>query len=191
MEKGATHRGRNLFPPAAASCGEMRALETFDAEKTGDAGIRVNTLNSLAQKWRDAEHGDRQSPRFDGHRIGRDELVNEPATQALVSHFVEDAVADCGADTPSAVFAEHFSGGGQSTRRLGDVVDEENVAAFDFTDDIDRFNRGRVFAFFGHETETGAKDVGVRGGHFHTTDVGRTNDEFVALGLREVIEENR
>jgi len=167
------------------------ALETFDAEQTRDAGVSVDALNGLAKERRNGEYGDRESTRVDGYRVGRDELVDEPAAEALVSDFVEDAVTDRSADATGAVFAEHFGSGGQGAGGFGDVVDQKHVAAIDFADDVNRFDGGRVFAFLGDEAEASAEDVGVRGGHFHATNIGRANDEFVALGFVEVVEEDR
>ena len=168
----------------------MWALETFDAEQTGDAGVSVDALNGLAKQRRNGEYGNRESTRVDGYRVGRDELIDEPATQALVSNFVKDAVADRGADAASAVFAQHFGRSGQGTGSFGDVVDEEYVAAFHFADDINRFDGGRIFTFLGDQAEAGAEDIGVRGGHFHATNIGRAHDEFVAFGFVEVVEEH-
>src|SRR5882724_8881560 len=115
-----------------------RRLEALDAEKAGDALVGVDALNRLAEQGGDAEHGDGQTARVDRRRVRRDEFVDETALQALERDIVENAVTDRRADAARALVAENFCRGRQRAGRLGDVIDEQHVAAVDFADDIDR-----------------------------------------------------
>ena len=74
---------------------------------------------------------------------------------------------------------------------LGDVVHQQDVAAVDLADDVDRLDPGGALALLGHEAEGGAEDVGVGGGHLHAADIGREDDQVVAALGREILEEDR
>src|SRR6185369_16598350 len=133
---------------SAATSGSSKS---FDAKQTRHALVAVDALDCLTEQRGNAEHRDRKVVGLYRRGVRGDQFVDHAALQALDRDFVQDAMADGGTDATRTMIAQDFGGGGQRASGLGDVVNEEDVAACDFADQIDRFDFGGALPFLGDE----------------------------------------
>lgn len=168
------------------------ALVAFDFEKARDGIVRVNALNGFAEELCNREHRNRKSARFHGNGIRRNYFVDDSRREAFVGDFVEHTVADERADGLGAVFAKQFRRRAERSRRFRHVVNEDNVATFDFADEIRGLNLRCGNAALGDESDREIEQVGDGACSFHATDVRRKyRGVFQERFVFDVIVENR
>ena len=66
-----------------------------------------------------------------------------------------------GVDAAGAVALQNFRGGAESAGGLRHVIDEQDIAAFDFTDDVHGFDLGGADAVFRDDGEIGTEGIGL------------------------------
>lgn len=74
---------------------------------------------------------------------------------------VRTAWRNGGLDGFCALVFEDFRGCRESARRFGHIVDNENVAAFDFADKACRFDNLRAYSAFGDKSQLAVEKRGV------------------------------
>ena len=82
--------------------------------------------------------------------VRRDEFDDLGLPQPLDGHVGEHGVGDGGVDRLRALGLADARGGGDGARRGGEVIDEEDVFAFDLADDVGGFHFGVALALFRH-----------------------------------------
>lgn len=142
----------------------------------------VDAADGFSHEGCDADDADFFSGRL-GDGVGGDHFLDGGVFEALVAHFAKNGVGDAGEDALGTVFGEDFGRGAEGAGGFGHVVDEEDVAALDFADDVHGLHPGGADAVFGDDGELGAESVGVGAGHFHAADVGRDDGEVGCVGV--------
>jgi iduronate 2-sulfatase len=162
---------------------DIYPTEALDAKQARDALVAVDALDRLAQQRGDAEHRHGQPWVLIGVEFVVISSSITPALQPLDRHVVENAMAHGGADAARPVLAQDLRRGGQGAGGLGDVVDQQDIAARDIADDVDRLDGGRALALLRHERQARPEDVGIGRGHLHATDVRRADHQLLGLGV--------
>ena len=150
--------------------------EALYAKKPGYTLVAVDALDRLAEQRGDAQDGDRDSVCVDGRRVCRNQLVNHPGFQPIDRDFVEDAVAHRRPYAPCPVRSENIRRGTKRTGRFCNIINQQHITTGHVADEIDRLDIRGALALFRHKCEAGAQDIGIRRGHLHPTDIGRTHD---------------
>src|SRR5258708_37668319 len=122
--------------------------------------------------------------------MGGDEFRDRSGGEPVVSGLGEDAMGHRGTYAARTMIAKDLCCRGQSPRSFGYIVDQQNIPAFYFTDDVDRFDCSRAGSFFGHQTKSGIKHSCISRGHLHSTHVRRAHRQVLALQMAQVFEEN-
>lgn len=125
--------------------------------------------------------------------IGGDDFLDFAVGETLVGELAEDRMRDARENAARAVFFQNFCGGDERASGLGHVIDEKNVAAFDFADHVHCFDFGGGNAVFRDDGEFCAESIGVRASHFHAADIGRNDGEIGGIGvaLAEIFNQRR
>ena len=131
----------------------------------------IDAANGLAEQRGDGDGLDLRSMGLrDG--IGGDDLLDMGGGEALVCQIADDCVGDAGVDPFCAVFVEDFRGSAKGSGGLCHVIDEDDVAAFYFSDDVHCLDARCGNAVFRDDGEFCTKCIRVGAGHFDAADIG-------------------
>ena len=112
----------------------------------------MDAFDAFTEEFGDAKCGDGEAFAVaDGDAIGGDEFGDGGLIKALDSEVGEHRVGDARDNASGATFFEDFRGTAEGSRGFSEVIDEDDVSAFDFADDIECLNFGGAFAAFGDD----------------------------------------
>ena len=156
-------------------CFAIGCLDFFgfvDTEERGDRFVVVDALDAFTEELCDAKSGDGKSFAVaDGHAIGGDEFGDGGLIKAFDCEVGENRVRDASDNAGGATFFEDFCGAAESARGFCEIVDEDNISAFDFADDVECLNFGGAFSAFSDDRKGCVEGLRVGGSHFKSADI--------------------
>ena len=151
----------------------------------------MDAADGFTQQFRYAESDDLVTFRH-GDGVGADELFDRAFCEAFHRQLIQNGVGDGSINAAGPTFFEKTGGGGEGAGGFCHVVDQENIASFDFADDVMGFDLGSAGPVLGNDGVTGTK--GPREGmrHFNAPDIRRDDDYFLSLkaGFADVLEQD-
>ena len=165
--------------PGSPEKGRETSAGLLVVKQGGDTFALMDAADGFAEDGGDILRGDLWAVGHGGG-VGADELFDGAGGEAFEGHFAEDGVGDACEDAFGAAFFKEAGGGGEGAGGFGHVVDEEDVAAFDFADDIDGLDLGGAAAVLGDNGEVCAEGFREGVGHFDAADVRGDDDEPAA-----------
>ncbi len=111
--------------------------------------------------------------------------------QPLDAEVAEHRVAHAGHDFLRAVLLQKLRGGGERAGGLGEIVHEDDRAAFDFADEGGRGDFRRALAAFRDDGEARVERLRVGVRHLQSADIRRDDDRVVQVFRFEILEDDR
>ena len=133
---------------------EVLLSAVFDLEQRRNRLVPMYSLDAFTEKLGDAKH--RGGKSFHGpHRraVRGNQFLYFRVLQPRNRHIDQDGMRNTRVNLQRAMLFQDGSRGGKRAGRFGQIIDQENIAALDFADDIKRFGFRRAFPLLGDNGE--------------------------------------
>ncbi len=152
----------------------------------------MDPLDRFAQQRR---HGQLNQPEIPAvhvlDRVGRDQFFQRRGFQPLQTGRVQHRVTDSRVDFSRPVFFQHRGRAGQRPGRLGQVIDQDRVAAFHIAHYAQDLHLVSRFSFLGHDRQRRVEHVGVGVHGFYAADIRRDHDQVLQVFFLEIAHDHR
>lgn len=124
-------------------------------------------------------------------RVGDNHFFEDRGVDAFNGRTGEYRMGGCCVDAEAACIAYCFCGVDYGSGGVDHVVDEEDVFAFDVSDDVHDFGHVGCWTAFVDNDEVGAEFFGEFAGQFDAADIWRSDDEVVVeVTFSDVVDED-
>ena len=139
----------------------------FDFEERRNRFVPMYSLYAFTEKLGDAKH--RGCKSFHGpHRraVRGNQFLYFRFLQPRNRHIDQDGMGDTRVNLQSTMLFQDGSRGGERAGGLSQIIDQQNIAALNISDEIERLRFRRAFSLLCHDGQAGAKRLRVSGRHF-------------------------